>query len=102
MSFRPPKGIRPPQLEGKRTGRPQGSKNHAKFWAPVLWGFAHRYHEQASPPSIEASLWWGIASRYPDEVEEWLEVCGQVVNGVSVASIKTVFLPPQQAGQGTG
>ena len=28
MGYRPPKGVRPPQFEGKRTGRPKGSKNH--------------------------------------------------------------------------
>jgi hypothetical protein len=27
MGFRPPKGVRPPQLEGKRTGRPKGSRS---------------------------------------------------------------------------
>ncbi len=27
MGYRPPKGVRPPQLEGKRTGRPRGSTN---------------------------------------------------------------------------
>jgi hypothetical protein len=78
MGFRPPKGVRPPQLEGKRTGRPKGSKNYAKDWAPILWGFAHRFTESASPPTVAASLWWGMASRYPDEVEEWLEACGQL------------------------
>ena len=34
MSYQPPKGVRPPQLEGKRTGRPKGSRNLAA--APQL------------------------------------------------------------------
>jgi hypothetical protein len=78
MGFRPPKGVRPPQLEGKRTGRPKGSRNHARDWADALWGYQHRFHDRAAPPTPAASLWWGIASRYPDEVEEWLEACGQL------------------------
>jgi|GEM_PF-6716753 len=78
MGFRPPKGIPPKQLEGKRTGRPKGSKNYARIWAPVLWGFEHRFEDRATPPTPAASLWWGFASRYPDDVEEWLTACGQL------------------------
>jgi hypothetical protein len=78
MGFRPPKGVRPPQLEGKRTGRPKGSRNYARAWADVLWGYEHRDEETASPPSTAAYFWWGFASRYPDEVREWLEACKQL------------------------
>lgn len=78
MGFHPPKGVRPPQLEGKRTGRPKGSRNYAWVWADVLWGFEHRDHEQVTPPSLMASLWRSLASRYPEEVEEWLTACGQL------------------------
>lgn len=78
MSFRPPKGVRPPQLEGKRTGRPRGSKNHAKVWADALWGYHHRDAERVAAPTPAASLWRGMAGMYPDEVEEWLEACGQL------------------------
>lgn len=78
MGYRPQKGVRPPQLEGKRTGRPKGSRNYAEAWADVLWGFEHRYHDRASPPTRAALMWWGFASRFPDEVEEWLYHCGQL------------------------
>jgi hypothetical protein len=78
VGFRPPKGVPPPQLEGKRTGRPKGSKNHAREWADVLWGFAHCEEDRASPPTVAARLWWSLASRYPDEVEEWLQACGRI------------------------
>jgi hypothetical protein len=102
MGFRPPKGVRPPQLEGKRTGRPKGSRNYAAIWAPVLWGFAHRFDAHAKPPSIEAPLWWGIASRYPDEVEEWLEACGQVRAGQPVAPITPASPPTRQEASAAG
>lgn len=78
MGFRPPKGVRPPQLEGKRTGRPKGSRNYAVAWQDVLWGYEHRDEGLASPPTTAALLWWGFASRYPEEVREWLEACGQI------------------------
>ena len=73
MGYRPPKGVRPPQLEGKRTGRPKGSRNFAKFWDDVLWGYEHRDAERAVCPNREAWLWWIFAYRYPEEVEEFLE-----------------------------
>ncbi len=78
MGFRPPKGVRPPQLEGKRTGRPRGSRNYARAWANVLWAYEHRHEDRGWPPSREAMLWWGFAARYPDELKEWLEACGQL------------------------
>lgn len=76
MGFRPPKGVRPPQLEGKRTGRPKGSRNHAKGWADVLWGYEHRDEERACPPSTAAYFWWGFAQHYPDELGEFLRHYG--------------------------
>lgn len=78
MGHRPPKGVRPPQLEGKRTGRPKGSRNHAKLFADVMWGYRHRYETRVSPPNRNATLWWSLAYHYPDVVEEWLEGCGQL------------------------
>jgi len=72
MGFCPPKGVRPPQLEGKRTGRPKGSRNFARIWADAIWGYEHRNAERGNPPSQNARLWWTFASIYPDEVEEFL------------------------------
>ena len=62
MPYRPPKGVRPPQLEGKRTGRPRGSKNLAGAWRDVLWGYQNAGNEDAEPPSGAARLWQAGAS----------------------------------------
>jgi hypothetical protein len=78
MGYRPPKGVRPPQLEGKRSGRPKGVRNHAKAWADVLWAYRHRDREDATPPSAGARLWHFFASIYPDEIESFLEDAGQL------------------------
>ena len=78
MGFRPPKGVRPPQLEGKRTGRPRGSKSYARVWADVMWAFKHRYKEGGSAPSAAAFLWWKFASFSPSEFEEWLIEEGRI------------------------
>jgi hypothetical protein len=78
MGFQPRKGVRPPQLEGRRTGRPKGTKNYARHWADVIWAFEHRYEERASPPTRTALLWWYFACRYPDEFEEWLYAFGKI------------------------
>ena len=78
MGYRPPKGVAPPQLAGKRTGRPKGSKNFAREFRGALWGYEHRYEDRGRPPTPAARLWWSFASCYPDEVEEWLESSGQI------------------------
>jgi hypothetical protein len=78
MGYRPPKGVRPPQLEGKRTGRPKGSRNGANAWRDVLWGYKHRYEERGNPPNAAAHLWWGLALWWPDELEEWLIARGKI------------------------
>lgn len=78
MAFRPPKGVRPPQLEGKRTGRPKGSQNLAVAWRDALWGHEHAYDDHAEPPNAAARLWWYFAGRYPDELEDFLEAHGQL------------------------
>ena len=78
MGFCPPKGVRPPQLEGKRTGRPKGSKNHAKVWAEVLWGYEHRDDYDATPPTQMAGVWRALAHCIPDELKLWLRYCGQL------------------------
>lgn len=77
MAFRPPKGVRPPQLEGKRTGRPKGSRNLARAWRDVVWGYQHRYEDWGAPPTAGAALWWYFAHHYPDELAEFLEAYGQ-------------------------
>jgi hypothetical protein len=78
MGFRPPKGVRPPQLEGKRTGRPRGSKNLANAWRDVLWAYRHRDENRASPPTAGAHVWWRFAYYYPEEVERFLESWGLI------------------------
>jgi len=76
--YRPPKGVPPPQLEGRRTGRPRGSKNFAKSWRAVLWAFEHRFEDTAVIPSGEAALWWYFAHYFPDELEQFLEEHGKL------------------------
>ena len=78
MGYRPPKGVRPPQLEGKRTGRPKGSKNHARVWADVIWGYEHRNDARAAYPNQAARMWWSFAHFFPNEVRAWLKHCGQL------------------------
>jgi hypothetical protein len=82
MGYRPPKGVRPLQLEGRRTGRPKGSRNRsgvwADAWANVRWGYEHRGEDRSDPPSREAHLWWRFAYDYPDEVRDFLERWGQL------------------------
>jgi len=76
MGYRPPKGVPPPQLQGKRTGRPRGSRNYARAWRDCLWGHEHRNDPFALPPTGAARLWQSFASRYPDALEAWLEEVG--------------------------
>jgi hypothetical protein len=78
MSYRPPKGVRPPQLEGKRTGRPKGSVNMARAWRDARWGYQHRYEDHADPPTAGAALWWYFAVYYPDALEAFLEDYGKL------------------------
>jgi len=78
MGYHPPKGVRPPQLEGRRTGRPKGSRNHASVWADIIWGYEHRNEERGNPPTEAAKLWWGFATCYPDEVKDYLEFFGKI------------------------
>jgi hypothetical protein len=80
MAYRPPKGVRPPQLEGKRPGRPKGSRNHAKVWADIEWAYVNRFAEPDSAPSITARFWWRLAASFPDEFEFWLSKGGRVVD----------------------
>jgi hypothetical protein len=50
MAYRPPKGVRPPQLEGRRGGRPKGSRNLAPAWRDARWGYEHRREDLVNPP----------------------------------------------------
>jgi hypothetical protein len=77
MGYRPPKGVRPPQLEGKRTGRPKGLRNYAAAWAEIQWAYMHRFDDHVSPPTPSARMWWYFAGMYPDEVEDFLIEAGQ-------------------------
>jgi len=73
MGFRPPKGVRPPQLEGKRTGRPRKSKNFASAWRDAIWGFEHHDEDYAVVPNAAAWLWWTFARYYPAVLYEFLK-----------------------------
>ena len=72
MAFRPPQGVRPPQLEGKRTGRPKGSATLTRALRNAVWGFVHRYTGLAKPPCGDALLWLRFAWHYPDQMETFL------------------------------
>jgi hypothetical protein len=78
MGYRPPKGVRPPQLEGKRTGRPKGPENHARDWADVAWGYAHRHDASGPPPTGAARLWWYFAYHDPGAVGDFLAAYGRL------------------------
>jgi hypothetical protein len=78
MGYRPPKGVKPPQLEGKRTGRPRGSRNHAAAVADIRWAFDHRFQDRVRPPTPTALWWHRFATWYPDELQEFLEAWGQL------------------------
>ena len=73
MGYVPPKGVRPPQFEGKRTGRPKGSKTWSKAWRDCQWGYEHASQPEAEPPTPGAALWQAYASRYYWQVEEFLQ-----------------------------
>jgi hypothetical protein len=78
MSHRPPKGVRPPQLEGKRTGRPRGSRNWASAWKDCLWGHHHADDDNAQPPTAGAALWQAFAAENHLEVYYFLSDHGVI------------------------
>lgn len=78
MGYRPPKGVRPPQLEGKRTGRPRGLRDYAPEWAEVKWAYERRDADEVEPPSRTALLWWRLAALYPDELGDFLARYGRL------------------------
>lgn len=67
MAYKPPKGVRPPQLEGKRRGRPRGSKNWISGWRDAQWGYDHRDDNCPKFPSSAAAVWWRLAQAFPCE-----------------------------------
>lgn len=80
MGYRPPRGVKPPQLEGRRTGRPKGTRNHAAVWAEIEWAYENRFEEPASAPSVMARFLWSLAASYPDQFECWFQGGCRVVN----------------------
>lgn len=77
MAYRPPKNVRPAQLEGKRTGRPKGSRNWRKGWKDCVWGYLHS-DDGAAPPTPGAALWQAFAATYPWQVHDWLKAHGVI------------------------
>jgi hypothetical protein len=65
-------------LEGRRTGRPKGSRNLGAAWADVRWAWEHRHEDHGNPPTAGAHLWWRLADAFPDEVEEFLRSWGEL------------------------
>jgi hypothetical protein len=80
VAYRPPSGVAPPQLAGKRTGRPKGSKTHAKVRADVEWAYRHRHDPRAVPPTPAAGFLWRLARSFPDEFGYWVERGCRVVD----------------------
>jgi hypothetical protein len=78
MGYRPPKGVRPPQLEGKRIGRPKGVRNYESAWSDVIWAYRNLYGGRAPAPTPTAGLWLRFAEEFPDEFEAWVEESGRV------------------------
>ena len=72
MRYRPPKGVRPPQLEGKRTGRPKGARNWAKAWRDCVWGFKHADWREIAPPTPGAALWRAFAADNGGDLYDFL------------------------------
>ena len=78
MRYRPPRGVPPPQLEGKRTGRPKGTRDWASAWRDCLWGYENAKNYDAVPPTPGAGLWQAFAFENPWEVFDFLKVRGVI------------------------
>ena len=76
MGYRPPRVFPPPQLEGKRTGRPKGSRNLVGAWRDVVWGYENRFQHSVNPPTAGAAIWWKFAQEHGEEVEAFLDCHG--------------------------
>jgi hypothetical protein len=78
MAYRPPKNVRPPQLEGKRSGRPKGSRNWSRAWRDCLWGYLHAEDQRAVPPTAGAAMWQAFAAKYLWQVHDYLAAHGVI------------------------
>jgi hypothetical protein len=54
-------------LDGKRTGRPQGAKTTSRVKRDILWAYRHLDKPDAKPPSPGAKWWAEYARRQPDK-----------------------------------
>jgi hypothetical protein len=79
MGYRPPKGMNPPQLEGKRTGRPVGSRNHAKAWADIQWAYDNLDEDCVEAPNQNALMWWRFGNTFPDQFRCWVDKRGRIL-----------------------
>jgi hypothetical protein len=79
MGYKPPKGIDPPQLKGKRTGRPKGSRNYAKVWEDLDWAYRHLDEEPTTAPSQNALMWWRFGNTFPEQFRCFVKNRGRVL-----------------------
>jgi hypothetical protein len=87
MGFHPPRGVRPAQLEGKRTGRPRGSRTHASAWSDISWAYANIDKYPVSAPNGNAYNWWKYGISHREEFTTWVERGGRVPGDV-ISKIK--------------
>jgi hypothetical protein len=52
-------------LDGKRTGRPKGSRTTSRVRRDILWAYRHLGKPDAKPPSAGARLWAALAREHP-------------------------------------
>src|SRR5262245_21007884 len=52
-------------LEGKRTGRPTGSKTTSSVRRDMMWAYQHLDDADAKPPSAGARMWADLARSQP-------------------------------------
>jgi hypothetical protein len=77
MGYIPPKGVAPPHLVGKRTGRPKGSRNHAAAWADAVWGYEHA-DDDVPAPTPGAAVWRAFGQLFHDQLHDFLDVSGHL------------------------
>jgi hypothetical protein len=78
MGYRPPKGVRPPQLENKRTGRRKNAEKWERAWEDCEWGYRHAHDPDAVPPTPGAALWQAFAKSYIWQVHDYLTLNGVI------------------------
>jgi hypothetical protein len=52
-------------LDGRRTGRPKGSRTTSRVRRDILWAYRHLDKPGARPPSAGARLWAALAREHP-------------------------------------